>query len=165
MHSYDTRRATDLGEELFDGIESTGDFWCRFLWSVNIIENLTKLSQRSCMPSTIQNSHMWHRVLRVSTVRQGVRVDSFSNYRLLQQIYRICEFEKTANRKSAKNFQLDFRTVSIQKFRFAQELNRQFFSGRLLQAFVDKFRLEFSFDLRDHLFKENVRNNISKHIR
>ena len=28
-----------------------------------------------------------------------------------------------------------------------------------------KFRLEFSFDLRDHFFKENVCNNSSKHIR
>ena len=75
MHSDDTRKATDLGEELFDGIESTREFWCRFLLCVNIIENLTnrqtlKLSQRSCMLSTIQN-HMWHRVLRVSTVRLG----------------------------------------------------------------------------------------------
>ena len=41
MHSYDTRKATDLGEVLFDGIESTWDFWCRFLLCVNIIENLT----------------------------------------------------------------------------------------------------------------------------
>ena len=75
MHSDDTRKATDLGEELFDGIESTREFWCRFLLCVNIIENLTnrhplKLSQRSCMLSTIQN-HMWHRVLRVSKVRLG----------------------------------------------------------------------------------------------
>ena len=75
MHSDDTRKATDLGEELFDGIESTREFWCRFLLCVNIIENLTnrhplKLSQRSCMLSTIQND-MWHRVLRVSTVRLG----------------------------------------------------------------------------------------------
>ena len=63
MHSYDTRKATDLGEVLFDGIESTWDFWCRFLLCVNIIENLTnrnpfklsKISKRPCMPRTIQN--------------------------------------------------------------------------------------------------------------
>ena len=63
MHSYDTRKATDLGEVLFDGIESTWDFWCRFLLCVNIIENLTnrhpfklaKISKRSCIPRTIQN--------------------------------------------------------------------------------------------------------------
>ena len=78
MHSYDTRKATDLGEELFDGIESTREFWCRFLLCVNIIENMTnrhplklsKISKRSCMPRTIQN-HMWQGVLRVSTVLLG----------------------------------------------------------------------------------------------
>ena len=63
MHSYDARKATDLGEELFDGIESTREFWCRFLLCVNIIENLTnrypfklsKISERSYTPRTIQN--------------------------------------------------------------------------------------------------------------
>ena len=83
MHSYDTRKATDLGEELFDGIESTREFWCRFLLCVNIIENLTnrhpfklsKISKRSCMARTIQNEKttkmFWRNVLRVSTVRLG----------------------------------------------------------------------------------------------
>ena len=63
MHSYDTRKATDLPEVLFDGIESTWEFWCCFLLCVNIIETLTsrypfelsKISKRSYMPRTIQN--------------------------------------------------------------------------------------------------------------
>ena len=63
MHSYDTRKATVFAEVLFDGIESTREFWCGFLLCVNIIENLTnrhpfklaKISKRSCIPRTIQN--------------------------------------------------------------------------------------------------------------
>ena len=41
MHSYDTRKATVFAEVLFDGIESTREFWCGFLLCVNMIENLT----------------------------------------------------------------------------------------------------------------------------
>ena len=63
MYSYDTRKATVFAEVFFDGIESTREFWCRFLLCVNIIENLTnrhpfkfsKISKRSCIPRTIQN--------------------------------------------------------------------------------------------------------------
>ena len=83
MHSYDTRKATVFVEVLFDRIESTREFWCRFLLCVNIIENLTnrhpfklsKISKRSCIPRTIQNQKATKIFLaqrfRVSTVRLG----------------------------------------------------------------------------------------------
>ena len=49
MHSYDTRKATDLAEVLFDGIESTREFWYRFLLCVNIIEDLTFENQQKIL--------------------------------------------------------------------------------------------------------------------
>ena len=49
MHSYDTRKAKDLAEVLFDGIESTREFWCRFLLCVNIIDDLTFENQQKIL--------------------------------------------------------------------------------------------------------------------
>ena len=142
---------------------------------------LSKISKRSCMPRTIQN-HMWHSVLRVSTVRLGGE----GKYVFELQIFAI-NLSDLRIWKKKKKLRIANQLKILARFSdcIYPDVSFSIWIVNFWSAFVsllvfcwpvfsvsfismsdyNQFLLQFLFDLRYHFFKENFLNNIYKHIR